>query len=594
MDKISIPAALLTVFAIFITPLVKRITVFERDGKHLLWLVLFIALIFMYQKAVSVFQKNHHKTVAVLSILFSLFYTIGGELHRFLSLNGFFSIYGFFRFLICLSGYGVLFYALITLFYHFINSCNPLESKTEKWWFTDNHQSLFIIWAGIFLCWLPYLYIFYPGFFSPDSIRQFEMGLGIREFSAHHTILHTMVMTIFIRLGEKAGNLNIGAMLYALTQMIVMSLLFSFVIKYLAYRKVRIIIRILFMLYFALCPIHALFGMTGWKDIIFGGLCLLLFILLAELFRRPDEILNKKSSIFALCLVAILFGLFRNNAVYVLVLFAPAFLYTFRKKWKKIVPMVIVVLAAITLFNFVAYSVFNIKKTGIEEALSVPLQQIARTVFLHGDELTPEEVTRLALFFAVEKLPDLYDPHISDPVKWSSFKPTAFRENTGEFWGIWFSLGIKYPNAYITSFLLGSYGYWYPNVNEGIYTLWVYPEETMPSLRAQHRFPLRSGLFFLLIDGFVRNMPILSMISSIGLNVWLIFLSAGYLLLINKRRMLVPLLIPALVWFTTLASPVYAEYRYVYGVILCAPLILVLIILEKNAIINNNYEKETI
>jgi len=594
MDKISFPAAALTVFAIFITPLVERITVFERDGKHFLWLVLFVSLAFLYQKSISVFLKEYHKTVTVIAVLFSLSFTIGGELHRFLSIDGFFSIYGVFRFAICLSGYGVLFYSLITLLYHFIDKTKIIAIKADKWWFTDNHQSLFIVWVVIFLCWLPYLYIFYPGFFSPDSIRQFEMGLGIREFSAHHTILHTLIMTFFIRLGDKAGNLNTGAALYGLTQMIVMSLLFSFVIKYLASRKVHVKIRVLFFIYFAVYPVNALYSMTGWKDVIFGGLCLLLFILMAELFRNPDDVLSKKSSIFILCLVTILFGLFRNNAVYVLVLFTPFFLFFLRKNWKKVVPMAIVVLISITLFNVISFSIFNVKKTGAEEALSVPLQQIARTVTLHGDDLTPEEITRLSQFFAVEKLPGLYDPHISDPVKWSGFKPSAFHDDTGGFWAIWLSLGCKYPGAYISSFLLGSYGYWYPNVNEGIYTLWVYPEETLPSLRAQHRFPLRSGLLFVLIDGFARNLPVLSMLSSIGFNVWLIILSAGYLIIIKQKKMLVPLLIPALVWFTTLASPVYAEYRYVYGVILSAPVILVLMILEKNAIISNKNEKEKI
>ena len=37
-----------------------------------------------------------------------------------------------------------------------------------------------------------------------------------------------------------------------------------------------------------------------------------------------------------------------------------------------------------------------------------------------------------------------------------------------------------------------------------------------------------------------------------------------------------PMMLLLGVWLTTLLSPVFAEYRYVYGLILCAPFFLIL------------------
>ena len=588
--------AMLSIFAIYLEPLSDWREIFEHNGKHFIWLILFFGLFVLYQKAATIRRlpksldfvrstnlrlKELSSSNLTLAIIFSVFYTVGNQIHQHLSLDGFFSSFGFFKLTISFVGYGILFYALIVLLYYLIDQYRFHQVKPDKIWFSNNRRSFFVLWLLIFICWLPVLIIFYPGFFSPDSIREFQMGLGIHEFSAHHTIIHTLIMSAFIRLGAMLGSLNTGAFLYALSQMAVMSAIFSFSLNYLAYRKVRAFIRIIIFFFFAIYPVNMLLCMTGWKDVIFGGLCLLLFILLVEVFRRPDKMLATRFRMSAICLVTVLFGLFRNNAIYALILFAPFFLISLRKYWKKVIPMVLFIVFLISTFNICAYSLFHVQKTGAAEAMSVPLQQIARTVSLHGDQLTAAERNEVARFFDIDNLSERYDPYISDPVKWQSFKADAFHQDASGFFKIWLSLGLKNPNAYITSFLCNSYGYWYPNVNEGIYFLWVHPDESLPGLRVQHMFPLKDGLFFLLIDGFVRNLPVISMLSSIGLMFWFILLSVGYLRINEKNKLLLPILLPCLVWFTTLASPVYAEYRYVYGVMLCAPFIFVLARLEK-------------
>jgi len=575
--------AWLSTTAVYLSPISSFEELASRNSKQIVWLVLFAALAVIYRKAADLGLKREKITAAAIAALFAFWLIIGSELDRSLALGVFYSKFGLLKFFVGLVGYGAVFYALIILLYSFIGKHGLRQAKPSRIWFTDNRRSFFTIWIIIFLCWLPYLMIFFPGCFSTDSVSEFGQGLGDYGFSAHHTIIHTSLMSIYIRLGSALGSHNLGAGLYSLAQMIAMSAIFSHVLRYLAYRKVHSTARFLLLAYFALYPVNALYSITGWKDILFGGFSLWLFILLAEVCRRPEEMLYSRPRVMAICLVAILFVLFRNNAVYAALLFLPIFLFTMRRHWKRLVPMVLCSALLIGKAYWCAYSVLNVRRANIAEAMSVPLQQIARTVRNHGDELTRKELDALSPYFQTfEELPQKYNPKVSDPIR-RLFNVSAFKNDKAGFVKIWFHLGLKYPKAYISSFLCNSYGYWYPDVD-----YWIYADgiavlrDSSLQLRPARLFPDFEEFAKKAIDSFVRKIPVISMLSSIGFMVWVIILSVGIIVNKSQKDILAPILLPGCVWFTTLASPVFAEYRYVYGVILCAPVIFVLSILENN------------
>jgi hypothetical protein len=575
-------SAWISVMAFYLSDKTTIYDISGQDAKKLIWLILFAALTAIYSKAAYVGQKREKITAAVIAALFAFWFTIGAELNRSLSMGGLMSKFGLLKIFVSLFGYGILFYALTILLFVFIGKCSFSQTNIPSTiWFSNNRRSFLTIWAVIFFCWLPYLIIFFPGIFSPDSMSEFGMGLGIWAFSAHHTIIHTLLMSVFIRLGAALGSHNLGAGLYSLTQMAIMSAIFSFVLRYLAYRNVRLSVRVLLLAYFALYPVNALYSITGWKDIIFGGLCLLLFIMLVEIFRQPHETLYSKFRIAAICIVSILFALFRNNAVYALLLFVPIFLFALRKYWKRLVPMVLVCAFVIYAINWCAFSVFNMQKPNIAEAMSVPLQQIARTVATHREKLSQRKLDELSRYFLVGELPNLYNPRLSDPIKSQGFRILEFRKDAVGFVKIWAQLGFKYPQTYISSFLCNSYGYWYPDVYYWVYSTDVYLVADI-QVRPANLFPGLKRLAQHIIALLVHEAPVLSMLSSIGFMVWLIILSAGVIISKRIKNIIVPMLLPGFVWFTTLASPVFAEYRYVYGVILCAPIIFVLSVLETN------------
>ena len=116
-------------------------------------------------------------------------------------------------------------------------------------------------------------------------------------------------------------------------------------------------------------------------------------------------------------------------------------------------------------------------------------------------------------------------------------------------------------------------GYWYADVQYWVYNctwgditvdpneLGVVNDPKLPSFVA-------SGLKYL--SGCYDIVPFYGLIWSIGLYVWALF--AALALTILKKRSILPFLPPIALWLSLLvASPVYAEFRYAYPIIITVP-----------------------
>ena len=62
----------------------------------------------------------------------------------------------------------------------------------------------------IFISWIPYFIIYYPGIISPDSYSQIQQVFGDLALNDHHPILHTAIIGFFVRIGVMIfKNINI-------------------------------------------------------------------------------------------------------------------------------------------------------------------------------------------------------------------------------------------------------------------------------------------------------------------------------------------------------------------------------------------------
>ena len=147
----------------------------------------------------------------------------------------------------------------------------------------------------------------------------------------------------------------------------------------------------------------------------------------------------------------------------------------------------------------------------------------------------------------------------------------VFDQDPVKYLKSWAKIGIKHPVSYVEAFLLQCYGYWYPDVSYWIVHNDIEDNELGLEMR-EERNNARFELSMLTRD--ISQQRPTAILYSLGLMVWLMMIAAVLLWLKGQGKLASPVFILAGLWLTTMASPVYCEYRYMYGFVVCVPLFL--------------------
>ena len=174
----------------------------------------------------------------------------------------------------------------------------------------------------------------------------------------------------------------------------------------------------------------------------------------------------------------------------------------------------------------------------------------------------------------MERLGEAYGPLSSDNIKSGGvFDSAAFARSPGRYLKAWAGLGLRYPTIYMDAFLLEGFGYWYPDVE-----YWNIQPLAYDLDFGVHRntalAPLQEKLIF--IHNTLAEERPSAILYSPALPFWVLIVSAAILCLKKQSRQASPLFLLAALWVTTLDSPVFCEYRYVYSLVVCAPFFLAL------------------
>ena len=346
----------------------------------------------------------------------------------------------------------------------------------------------------ILLSWVPCWLAYYPAIYSYDGEPQLIQYLS-GAFDNHHPILHTLIMGWCYDLGRFLNTgLSIpvdGMAFYALAQMLLLAWSFACAVQTL--KNVGASRRgvVLLTAWFALFPVHPLMAVSTTKDTFFTAFFILFFVRLCQLVlpafhQQDDEHTPGAMSCTVLLLAADALGmmLMRKNGLYVMagewvVIAFFTVLDAIRKKHLSSasddqkpapqpgMPAAPAVLAAIaaSVLLFLLCDQALMRITGAvqgesAEALSIPLQQIARTYKSNSDSLTPEDMEQITQYVSVTGLNN-YRPFISDAVK-QNFDNSAFARNPAGFLLIWAKLLARYPGSCGMAFLYHTMGAWYP------------------------------------------------------------------------------------------------------------------------------------
>ncbi len=385
-----------------------------------------------------------------LGVLFGLFSSVGYTFYK-TGTAGFQTISFYILFLIL----SCLFIPFLSLIYHLTGSSKPNTKALPKLF---NSKYFFIyVWAFIFILWVPVWLGSFPGFFSYDANRIWSMYVK-EEIDAINSVLDTMVMSSFLELFYRVtGAYNKAIALYCLVRMTLLSAVFAYCVCWLKKRGVSALKLIVSAAFFALFPLIAVFACCTSKDVFFAA-AILLFLMLCIDFKENE--LSSLRRCAAISALGFLITTLRANSLLAFIPFAVIFVLECKKE--RIKAAIVLSASLVLLVSFNAFTTYGLKIPSDypHEALSVPIQQLARTAYYNGDSLTESQLDGINRFLG-KGVYKKYSPKCSDPVK-ENFNAKALKKSPLDFYKLWTDVGKNNVGIYIDSFVANSVDLVYP------------------------------------------------------------------------------------------------------------------------------------
>jgi len=453
--------------------------------------------------------------------------------------------------------------------------------------------------AAMLLCWLPGYLAYYPGICAYDiTIQMGQVVSG--AYGTHHPLAHTLLVGLFVRLGSRLGDMNTGIALYTAFQMLCLAMAFAAGIAWLRSLKVGPLWIGLTWAWCCLFPFHIYMSITVTKDVFFTVFFLLQLICFCQMLRRGENRLGWGRWDVGYLLTTTGMVLFRNNGRYALlvVAFFLAALWFRRHSGRRLVARLFLGTLAGILTGSLGLSLLAGSTGALQgdkrEMLSIPIQQLARTMLYHGgvgvlpeDDATMEERDRQLIDdFLLDEAYREYRPDIADPVKRHAYTYVV-RYRAREFLDTYLGLLARYPGDYVNAAFAVNMGYYYigdvshAHINENglerglgyIQTRWVEQELADYGIYKDSKW---EGLLEVMERYADENLylraPVLRAVMVPGVYLWIWLFLAAYLWARKKYPLMLPVSFIAGYYLTLVLGPA-VQLRYLYPVMVAVPFI---------------------
>jgi hypothetical protein len=425
---------------------------------------------------------------------------------------------------------------------------------------------------------------------TPDSVNQLCQVLGLYELSNHHSIVHTAIIGLCYNIGIIIfGNIYAAIALYTIVQMIFMAFSAGYVVRTLQKASAITPVIIITILFYALMPYNITNAVTMLKDNYFAGFMTILAAALMRLALRDSKeklsISEWITIVIPYIISSIMVCVLRGNGWYAFLLTIPFVLFIYRKNFKVMIPVHIVILLIVLFIKYPLMDIYEIKQADYVESISIPVQQIAR-VIANGEQLNENEYEYISQIMDIEQVPLIYSPNVSDGIK-NLIRQTGLDylvSTKSDFFKIWLSIGVKHPKAYFEAYVDQTVGFWYPDIDseiglaDGIY-------ENPLNLSWQ---PIFQGFIFIKIKEIILKLPsiipLYGLLWSMGFIFWVILLLTALCLRSGSEKNAV-ILLPFILLTLTLciATPVANEFRYSYPLFFAFPILFMAPFMHKNS-----------
>lgn len=325
------------------------------------------------------------------------------------------------------------------------------------------------------------------------------------------------------------------------------------------------------LLVFALMPYHIIYSFTMWKDVLFGGVCLLF---ICALYRNIKNIGSVRTNIVTLIIGAFGTCLLRSNGYLALFLTFIILIMVLGKEHKNALLAVSAVLVVTFMMKHGLLSFLGVAQPDTAEFLSIPEQQIAR-LLVEEAELSEDEIAQISMVVDIDQVKREYLPYISDPVK-DIVRNNGLKyldEHKTDYLKLWLRLGCRYPGVFIRAWVDQTKGYW-----NGGYDYWVVAsgiEENSYGIHTTGKNNiLEKGIDFAVRKFF--NNSIFDLFRSIGLHVWIIVFAMTVMIVEKRKESVICVLLLALILTLLVSTPVFSEFRYAYAVFTSFPFVVLI------------------
>lgn len=355
------------------------------------------------------------------------------------------------------------------------------------------------------ICWIPYLVVFFPGAIYADGAAQLAQYFGRDQWSTHHPLLPGLIMGWCVGLGRMLGSDTLGVFFYTCLQMLL--------IAYACARVTRMVLAsphakvswlgLSTVLYFALVPLWGATVISVKKDALYYFSFALLVISSFEFLQAyrsvdADHVRGRRwSHAFKLALFALLTALTRNEGILVVtVMLLCLFLFVCREKrkpgahmapsagsatWSRrtgaeaaipekkrfelqpLLALVFTIVVYVIGYRGILIPSLGAANGSIGEALSIPIQQVARCYAVDPDSIPADVDEDIRHLLLVDKITsETYLPYSSDNMKFGAFNFEHTDDDVLVFLRGYAKLGLVHPGLYLSAFLDQTLGWWYP------------------------------------------------------------------------------------------------------------------------------------
>ena len=507
--------------------------------------------------------KKERIFLIVLSIVFAMFWVWGNY-----ETLGFSGGSLFFICTVRVIVYSIIFYMLLGIIWDKVLVSELMNTAKAR---TKSKKLYWCLFGICLLCWLPYFLALYPGVVTWDSEWQVEQAIGLRGYSNHQPWIQTLVIKFCCFLGSIISKkINTGVAIYVMLQMCVLAFIYAYVVYYLYQKGTRKIYLIGCLIFYAVFPINAFYAVTMWKDVIMGAIVLLFSMILWKMECNEQT----KADWILFFITGILISLLRSNGFYAYILCVPFIIFFVKKKRAM---TVIICMMTVLFVMFVKGPVmehYNVVQPDTIEALSIPAQHIAR-VIKDGGELNKEQEELLSEIVELERVPKEYDSTISDPIKTlvrEKGNQDYIKEHGKEYLKLWIELGIKYPGTYLKAQIDQTRGFWCPGVEYWVVSTEV--KENSFGMIRDSKLPFVFEVVLERIEGFFYAIPVLEWFWGIGIYTWII-IAMFWISIYQKQKILAFFPVLAIIASLMIATPVFAEFRYAYSVVVTLPFLII-------------------